>query len=516
MMRRHHRRFRWGAVLTAVLWLTGVFWPAVPAGADEIGNINRSTGAVKEPMQMTIEEAVLLSLENNLALVVEKYAPAIAETYEDQGKAVFDPRAGAEISVGLDERPRTAVSGAKTGDFTTDTVQGVLRLEQFFPTGTLVAVDVGNERTNSSSTTDNYYTARIGMTVSQALLRGFGLGVNLADVRQANLDTRMSAYELRGFTEFLVAEVESTCWDYLLANRQIEIFQESLKLARQQLGVTEDLISVGRLAEAEIAAVRAEVALHEQGLINAASNLESIRLRLLRLINPPGEGLWERQILLMHRPVLPEIKLEAVEQYVAVSQRMRPELNEARLGIRRNDLELVKTKNGMLPLMTIFITLGKTGYVDAFGDSFRRVGRDGYDAAAGITVEYPFGNREAKSRHRRALLSREQAEKALGNLCQLVEVDVRSAYIEVNRTRKQIAASSSTRIFNEEKRRIEAEKFRVGRSTSLLVAQVQRDLLISRIAEVQAVADYLKALVNLYRMDGSLLERRGISIRGRS
>jgi hypothetical protein len=77
-----------------------------------------------------------------------------------------------------------------------------------------------------------------------------------------------------------------------------------------------------------------------------------------------------------------------------------------------------------------------------------------------------------------------------------VEVDVRTAYIEVDRTKQQIAATSVTRRFNEEKLRTETEKLRVGKSTSFLVAQAQRDLLVSRIAEVQALANYLKALID--------------------
>jgi outer membrane protein TolC len=124
-------------------------------------------------------------------------------------------------------------------------------------------------------------------------------------------------------------------------------------------------------------------------------------------------------------------------------------------------------------------------------------------------------NRDAKALHRRAQVTREQAEKALENLSQLVEVDIRTAYIEVNRTKEQIAASSVTRKFDEEKLRIETEKLRVGKSTSFLVAQAHRDLLVSRMAEVQAIANYLKALIDLYRQDGSLLERRGISAPGR-
>ncbi len=64
-------------------------------------------------------------------------------------------------------------------------------------------------------------------------------------------------------------------------------------------------------------------------------------------------------------------------------------------------------------------------------------------------------------------------------------------------------------------KRIETEKFRVGLSTNLFVAQTQRDLLSSRINEVQAVVNYLKALINFYRQEGSLLERRGIDAPGR-
>jgi outer membrane protein TolC len=80
--------------------------------------------------------------------------------------------------------------------------------------------------------------------------------------------------------------------------------------------------------------------------------------------------------------------------------------------------------------------------------------------------------------------------------------------------REQITATAATRKFQEEKLRVETEKFRVGKSTSLLVAQAQRDLVVSQIAEIRAVANYFKALVALYRLEGSLLPRRGLSAPG--
>lgn len=467
------------------------------------------------PLEITITEAILLALENNRSLVVERLNPSIQQTYEDEERAVFDPETGAEVSAGRVDAERLARAGSETESFTNDTVEGIVFLEQFFPTGTTVALEGSVEMTSSSLYSDDFYETRLGMTVNQALLRGFGSKVNIASLKQARLETRMSEYELRGFTQFLVAQVERTYWDYALARRQIEIVEQSLKVARQQLDETKALIAVGRLAEAELPAVQAEVAAQEQALINARSNAETIRLQLLRLLNATGPGLWQREVNLIHQPTLPEIKLDDVESHVAVSMRMRPVLNQARLEMQIDDLELVKTKNGLLPAMDLFITFGRSGYANSFSDAASHIDEDNYDALVGVQFQYPIFNREAKALHRRAAVTRDQAEKALQNLSQLVEVDILTAYIEVIRSKKQIAASSATRKFNEEKLRIETEKLRVGKSTSFLVAQAQRDLLASRIAEVQALTNYLKALVDLYQEDGSLLERRGIAAPGR-
>lgn len=477
---------------------TKITAPAVPPG----------------PLNITVTEAILLSLENNRSLVVQRLNPSIQQTFEDQERAVFDPTTNADVSGGRVEGERQARSGSETEDFTTDFIDGIISLEQYFPTGTTVALEAGTDMNDSSLYVDSFYATRLGMTVTQALLRGYGRDVNLARLQQARLDTRMSEYELRGFTEFLVAEVERTYWDYALARRQIEIVEESLKVARQQLNETKELIAVGRLAKAELAAVQAEFALQEQALIEARANKESIRLQLLRLLDPAGPGIFQREVDLIYQATLPEIEMEAVELHVEVSMLMRPILNEARLEILSGDLELVKTQNGLLPLMDLFVTLGKSGYANSFGESIRNISEDSYDALAGVSFEYPIFNRDAKARHRRALLTREQAQKALDNLSQLVEVDVRTAYIEVDRTKQQIAASSVTRRFDEQKLRTETEKLRVGKSTSFLVAQAQRDLLVSRIAEVRALANYLKALIDLYRQDGSLLVRRKVFASG--
>jgi outer membrane protein TolC len=469
----------------------------------------------KGPLKITVKEAILIALENNRSLLVERINPSIRKTFEDQELAVFDPTVEAEVSARRNDIKSLNQSGSYNVNSINDVIQGSISLKNIFPTGTFVEAEAVTKSTDSDLYNEQYSSTRLGLSITQSLLRGYGTDVNLAQLRQLRIETDITQYELRGFSETLLAQVENTYWDYALSQRQMEIVEESLKLARQQIIETEEMIKVGAMAEAELAAVQAEVAAQQQGLINAKSNFESNRLRLLRLLNPPGQTLWDREINMVHPPTLPEIKLDVVETHVALAIRMRPEMNQAKLDIQKENLEIVRTKNGLLPKMDLFITLGKTGYADSFSGSVKDIDGDSYDMMAGINFKYPIFNRDASAQHRRAILRRDQAEMALDNLKQLVELDVRNAYIEVNRTKEQISASTATRKFQEEKMRIETEKFRVGLSVNFIVAQAQRDLLSSRINEVQAVVNYLKALINFYRQEGSLLERRGINAPGR-
>jgi len=170
------------------------------------------------------------------------------------------------------------------------------------------------------------------------------------------------------------------------------------------------------------------------------------------------------------------------------------------------------TRNGVLPKLDLFITLGKTGFADSFSGSFRSLDDDTYDFTVGVSLSHFIGNRVSKARDLAARASLRQAKEAVANLEQIVRLDVFLAVNEAERARQQISASRVTRILQEETLKAEQERFDVGSSTSLLVAQAQRDLLASSIAEVEAIVNYRIALIGLYRAEGSMLERRGVSL----
>jgi outer membrane protein len=312
----------------------------------------------------------------------------------------------------------------------------------------------------------------------------------------------------------MVADVETTCWDYVLAQRRISIFQESLKLAEDQLDETRKRIKIGKLASVEVYAAEAEVALRRENLINARSNLSITRLKLQRLLNNPDGNPLESSINITDKPVAVEADVNEISEHIDRALKMRPEINQAKLDLKQDEIEIVRTKNGLLPVLDFFITIGKTGYADSFGDSFRNIGDGQYDVAAGISFNFPVKKRADRAIYNRSILYKKQSEEALKNLEQLVEVDVRSAIIEINRTNEQVSATVATRKLQEESLRAETEKFRVGKSTAILVARAQRDFTLSQLTEIEAVISYLKATINLYRQEGTLLTRRGITAPG--
>jgi len=461
--------------------------------------------APQGPLAVSLNEAILLAMEHNRDLSVRRLDPSISRTFEQEERAAFDPDVSIEASHLRQRAPLTDDTDLRSTDTEISTA-----VAQHLPTGTDVSVGLtGSVLTSQLS--DDQHTTRIGLSVNQALLRGAGLGVNLAAVGQARIDTLVSEYELRGFAESLVAQTEQTYWQYAFAERTIEIVTDALKLAQQQLDETRERVKVGTLAETELAAPEAEVASRRENLINARALLGTKRLQLLRLMNPRETDFQDRQVLLSDAPGAPDVNLDDAKVYVEVAMRMRPDLNQARLGVQRGDLELVQTRNGLLPRLDLFVNLGKSGYAESFCDSIANIGQERhYDAEVGLVFEFPPANRAAKARHERAGYSRDRAMLAVENLAQLVEVDVRIAYGDVNRAREQVTATAATRHFKEESLRAETEKFRVGKSTSFLVGQAQRDLLQSQIDEVGSLVDFLNSLANLHLQEGALLERRGI------
>ncbi len=447
------------------------------------------------PQNISFDDALSLSLKNNKSLAVQMFDPKISLTKETIEKAAFDPAISAEAGGSRNKSASGSIDNRSSES---------VELSQKLRGGGEVTIGLSSDDASTGN------SARIGISMTAPLLQGAGTDVNLAGVRQAALNTESSRLELRAFVESLVEQVSNAYWDMALAQREIKIYEDSLALAEQQLAETETMVDLGSLAEIEIVAARAETALREQALVNARSRLETLRVKMLRLMNadPASEsGLFASDELVSPTDAAPHISLVADN-----AMKNRPDLLRARLAVERGDIEVVKTKNGLLPYLSFFVTLGGTGYSDSFGDAFGGMLSDARDARVGLSYNATLGRAADKARFAAAELSLEQTRASLENMELLAREEAVNARLEVERARGQLAASEAALELQKEKLRAETEKFRIGKSTAIALQQAQRDHLRAEVDSVSAAADLLKARVSLLRAQGILLPSLNISI----
>ncbi len=500
-----------------------------PDGGRWAGPTTRRPPAATRPaLSLTIEQAVLMALAGNRNLVVQRIAPQVSDDAEQGLYGQFDPALTGQASF------TRQWPGPGQLDFKDLNAQTAVT--EFFPTGTTAGVsftaDDGGEYLYGDKR-DDEPNLTLGLTVTQQLIRGASVQVNLAVIRQAQLDVLSSQYELRGLTETLAATVEQAYITYLQDDRVLHIAESALTVAQNQLGQTDAMVASGRSAASDRPAAAATVAQRREDLINARSTLEQARLTLLQLINAPSAGEaggWTDQVRLVQPPV-PTTALDDVDAHVRVALLYRSDLNQARLQAERGELSVVATRDGLLPQLALFANLGRTwvfhapvsnnGGLATTGNTVTSTSGKviaaaayengaGENAQVGVNFSYPLGNRAAQASFRSALATRQQADLATANLSQQVELDVRSAYQEVVRAREQITATTATLAARQASLDVERERFTVGRSTNLLVSVAEQDVLNTRIDQATAIAAYLNGLVNLYRSEGSLLERRGV------
>ncbi len=451
--------------------------------------------AAREATALSLREAVLQALESNPSLKAQRLVPEIRRTAVTEELGLLDPRLTAEAGHTLPAGTPTADSGAETA------------LSLSFATGTSVSAAL--------SAGWDPVSAGYDVQVTQSLLAGGRLSANLARVRQARLEVLASEHELRGFTENLVAGVQQAYWDHYLALRQREIYRESLALAERQLEESRVRAQVGQIAPIELAAPKAEVVSRREALREGEKRVQTTRFGLLLAISPRGEDLGAA-VMLADSPG-PVGSLDELSGHLSLASRRRPELLQARLELERGTLEVVRTRNGLLPRLDFFITLGGsgggTGYTGSFADTLSAAVEDS-SLSAGLSLEMALGNRAARAQAERARLGQAQAEESLRALERTVEADVRAAWLEAGLAAERVSTSAELRQLQEQTLAAETEKFRAGTSTTYLVAQAQRDLLAGQLAEAQAAVQHLLAVATLYRLEGTLLERSGIQTAG--
>jgi outer membrane protein TolC len=311
-------------------------------------------------------------------------------------------------------------------------------------------------------------------------------------------------------------------WDLVYSIDNLKAQQESLELSQQFLKDNQKRVEIGTLAPIDIVQAQAEVAANEQGVIVADAGIKQAQDNLRTLVLDPGTPeFWNINFEPTDAASFAERGID-VDAAVRTALDKRSDLHMAKNSLEQSDINIRFFNNQIKPDVNAQVsyqslaaggsqlsgvnlaaiaaggTANRTVVSDVgFGSVLGDVLKSSYpNWTVGVQIGYPLGLNIAKANLAKAKLQYDQSQAQLKNLQMQVVTQVRTAARNVQTNQKRVQSARASRELQEKKLEAEEKKLAAGMSQSFFVFQAQRDLAVSRTAEIQAIADYNKSLVD--------------------
>ncbi len=148
---------------------------------------------------------------------------------------------------------------------------------QGFQWGTALSVGFNNTHVTSNSPTNLLtpdLTSNFQFKITQNLLQGFGPGPNLRFIRIAKNNREISDVAFRLQVITTVDQVENMYWDLVYAYENVRVQEEALTYAQKALDDSKRQAKVGTVPPIQVVSAQSTVSTGQQNLIVAQNNLE--------------------------------------------------------------------------------------------------------------------------------------------------------------------------------------------------------------------------------------------------
>jgi outer membrane protein TolC len=472
----------------------------------------------------------------------------------------LDPSLTSAIQLQRQESPQTSIFSPRAS---TNTNQYNFTYNQGFVTGTSLAVTFNNQRLTTNSPYYDYsplFSSGFQATVTQQLLQGAGIWVNKRLIYQAENDRRITDSSFRQQILYTVNQVETIYWGLVQAYEDVQAKQRALEQSNQLLVDNRKQLEVGSMAPLDVVNAEMSVAADQQQLISAQSALnyqqQIIKQAITRNLN--DAALSAAPVIPTDRVSLEPISEESqpVEALVQEAFQRRPELEQAVLTLRNDEITLRGARNALLPTLNAYGFYGgsatggsqSSSAINFFGScstpspscicttsdgttsctaiyppgTFPTVGygttlsnlvnSSSPDKGVGFNLSINLRNREAQSVQERSLMEYRQAELQLEQRYTQIRMQVVNSMYALTNDRAQVRSAEAARDYAHQSLDAEEKKLHLGASTTANVLQQQRNLATAEDNLIVAHASYAKHRADLYQMLASTLQHYGINL----
>jgi outer membrane protein len=524
-MRLHHvtHRARIAAVATAIVAMSmsafGQSGQSTLAAA--MKSAAAQTGAQPDAgtaRRLAIDDAVRLALEQNLGIRIQRIDPQIQDMGVAQATAQWAPTVTSSLSRNSVSTQSTSALSGGASSIDNGTLATQVGMSQTLPWGGSYTGSFNNSRLTTTNFFASYspqLNSTVNLQYTQPLLRNYSIDQIRQQVASSRKTRDLSDIQLQAVIVGTVRSVRDAYWDLVYSIDNLKAQQQSLALSQQFLKDNQKRVEIGTLAPIDIVQAQAEVASNEQGVIVADANIQQAQDNLRALILDPGApNFWTLQFEPTDAAAFTERAID-VDAAVRNALDKRSDLHQAKNSLDQSDINMryfnnqikpdvnaqvayITTAAGGSPLTNVSSPFGpNTAPERGFGTVLGDVFRGSYpNWTVGVQIGYPLGLNNAKANLARAKLQYEQSQVQIRSLELQVATQVRTAARNVQTNQKRVQSARASRELQEKKLEAEEKKLAAGMSQSFFVFQAQRDLALARTAEIQAIADYNKSLVD--------------------
>lgn len=451
---------------------------------------------------------------------------------------IFDPALTGQILAQHTTTPQTSTVVTGTPSLVSNTVSGNFGYAQGFSPGTQVNAAFQNLRTDSNSSrnlVNPYYNSSLGVTITQPLLRGFGIDLNRRFIRIAKNSEKITDYVFQQQIISTVSGVIRLYTDLVSLVEDLQVKRQTLATAQRLVEDNSSKVEQGTIAPIELTRAQAQVAAARQDLVNSEGFLRQQELILRNVITREGNTdpvVHDARIVPTDSVTVEPLPAQSAPELIEQAFQNRPEFQAAKLQETNVEIGLKGTRNALLPQLdlvgnvannglagaanpAVTPTPGVTvsGYNEGYGNALEQIlRRDNPSYSVGINLTLPFRNRIAEADLARDEIQLRQSQVRIKQLENQIRLEVEDALIALQRTRAAYDAATETRRLQEQSLEIEQERFNVGLSTNFLVIQYENYVAQARSTEVAARSAYAKARTQLERVTGFTLANHNVSV----
>ena len=345
-------------------------------------------------LNLSLQDAIALALENSMDIVVQRYNPWMADTSILKTKAggfgfgvptslsagstanlpslIFDPYFTQSVSINSAliavNNPLTSGTGA-TGVSTLGVHNSVFNsaFSQGFSTGTTLNVFWDNTRSSSTSAFNLFDPAvqsTIGINFAQQLLQGVGRDITRRNILIAENNRKIADLAFAQQAITTVTNTITAYWELVYARQNVQVQQQAVTVSNKLYNDNKKQLEIGTMAPLDVTRAESELATDTQNLIVAQTTQLQDELVLKNFISkdPTASDLIDVEIIPTDKPDAPQsIQLAPFAEAVKEAFVNRPDVQEQILNVKNGEIDVKATKNALLPLATLTGTYTSTG-----------------------------------------------------------------------------------------------------------------------------------------------------------